>query len=469
MSPPRPSRLIATALFTALLAVLLPAQSASAAEGVVSGGRLDWGVKSSFQTYVTGPIAKGSWNLSGGAGTIGENQFRFHSASGSYDPDNGSLRSSFAGGVRFVGHQKAGGEYELDLTISRPTVRVSGNSGTLHADIRSKAKGSGAFTERSQVALASLNLGGVDMRGGSSPIALSGVPATLTSEGAQSFAGYYTAGTPLDPVSLSVDVKSAAPTASPDGDDKKGDGSASDKPSEASSKTDFADAALDWGVRRTFREYVSGPIAEGEWKLAGGAKDGGALYRFPGSKGSYDAKKEELKVDFDGSVHFTGKEIDLKLSKVSVVVRDGKGTVSTDGTPLVTFAAPLKPKKDLILVEEAPAKLTEKGSKLFGSMYQKGTAMDPVTLAVALDKSAELPALPDLGSEASKSDTAAADDAKATKDKDAEETATENTSSGSAPPVLVLSMAAALLLAATTAFWFVRRRRTTTSPANSEE
>lgn len=465
MSAGRSPRCFAFVLLGALLAVLLPAHTASAAERTVQGGRLDWGVKSSFQNYVTGPVAKGSWSLSGGAGTIGESLFRFHSASGTYDPDSGALNSRFSGGVRFVGHQRAGG-YELDLTISRPTVRISGGSGTLHADIRSKERGSGVVSDRKQVPVASLNLSGVDMRGGGSPIALSGVPTTLTAEGAKSFAGYYEAGAQLDPVSLSVDVKSAAPSASPterpedDKDEKK------DKTKDKAKDGAFVDAALDWGVRRTFREYVSGPIAEGEWKLADGAKDGGALYRFPDGTGAYDAEKGELTAKFAGGVRFTGKDLDLTLEKVSVSVKKEKGTLSADGTPLVTFPAPLKAEKGLVLVEEAKTELTAEGAEFFGSMYQKGTAMDPVTLAVTLDKSAKLPALPDLGSEPTASAEPSAEAA------DADEDATANTASSSddsGSPVLPLSLAAAAVIAAGAALWFVRRRRTTTSTANSKE
>ncbi|NED84854.1 Htaa domain protein, partial [Streptomyces sp. SID11233] len=69
------------------------------------------------------------------------------SATGTYHPDSGALRTSFAGGVRFVGHKK-GASYELDLTISRPTVRVANGAGTLYADMRSKAKGSGQWSDR---------------------------------------------------------------------------------------------------------------------------------------------------------------------------------------------------------------------------------------------------------------------------------------------------------------------------------
>ncbi|MBU7599351.1 HtaA domain-containing protein [Streptomyces sp. P38-E01] len=468
----RTPRLHITALLAALLGALLfvpPAPTAAAADRTVQGGRLDWGIKSSFQNYVTGPIAMGSWSLSGGAGTVGEKLFRFHSASGAYDPGAGSLSSAFGGGVRFTGHAKADGENELDLTVSNPTVRISGRTGTLHADIRSKARGSGQISDRRQVPMASLNLGGVDMRGGGSRIALNGVPATLTADGAKSFAGYYEAGTPLDPVSLSVDVKPAKESSDGDGPGGPDKPEESEKPGKATQKAGaVADAALDWGVRRTFREYVGGPIAEGRWKLSGGARDGGALYRFPGEKGRFDAEKGELSADFGGSVRFTGKDLDLTLEKLSASVKEDKGTLRSDGTAIATFEAPLKPKKGLLLVEEADTELTEDGAKLFGSLYKAGTEMDPLTLAVALDKNAKLPALPDLGSEATTEPPAksAQSDGKDATDAPVS-AATDSGESGT--PVLALTLAAALLAVAAGATWFVRRRRTAATSVNSEE
>ncbi|MFE2941340.1 HtaA domain-containing protein [Streptomyces sp. NPDC059255] len=409
-------------LLMALPVALLPATGAHAADRTVQGGRLDWGIKSSFLTYVTGPIAQGSWGLTGGAATVGS-RFRFHSATGSYDPDGGAFRSAFSGGVRFVGHQKPDGSYELDLTLSRPTVRISGGSGTLYADMVSRAKDSGKVTTSSQVPFASLDLSGIDMRGGSSPIALSNVPATLTTRGATAFAGYYTAGTALDPVSLSVDVAAAKKTAAPDtptppdGDGKTGpdSGTTGGTAGATAGKSPgaFQDAAVDWGVRRTYREYVTGSIARGRWTLGDGAQDGGALFRFPGGKGSYDAEKGTLDAEFAGSVRFTGTRLDLTLGKVAVVVKDGKGTLSADvidaaegspprkAVPFITFAArDFTPENGLATLTEAPAKLTAQGAESFGSLYPAGTEMDPVSLAVTVDAKAKLPALPDLGSDA---------------------------------------------------------------------
>ncbi len=402
--PTRPVRAYAVALLAALLGALLPATAARA--GTVQGGRLDWGIKSSFQSYVTGPVAKGGFKLKSGAATVGGSLFRFHSANGSYDPDSGAFEASYSGGVTFQGHQKPDGVYELDMTISRPTVKISGGRGTLYVDVSSRAKDSGAVTNQSQVAFASLGVGGINMKGGASPLTLTNLPATLTAEGAKAFAGYYGAGTRLDPVSLSADVKTAPADAPPP--------SATAQPSTGAEATQapgaFADAAVDWGVRRTFREYVTGSIGQGKWVLAEGAQDGGALFRFPRGKGSFDGAKGTLDAAFAGTVQFTGAHLDLTLGTMGVTVENGKGVLSADVTtggrtknavPLVEFDAKgLKTEGTLATLTEAPATLTEGGSQAFNSMYKAGTEMDPVSLAVALDSTARLPALPDLGSTA---------------------------------------------------------------------
>ncbi|WP_314615808.1 HtaA domain-containing protein [Streptomyces stackebrandtii] len=415
MTLSRPARALAVTLFTALLAALIPASTAHAENRTVQGGRLDWGIKSSFQSYVTGPIAQGSWGLTGGAATVGGSQFRFHSAQGSYDPAAGAFEAAFTGGVHFTGHRKADGTNELDLTISRPRVAVQGGRGTLYADMASKAKGSGRMSVTAQVPLATLNLAGIDMRGGGSPVALTGVPATLTAQGAAAFAGYYPAGTQLDPVSLTVDVQTPSKTTPPaTPSTTKPATTPSPTASSATAGTSgLRTAAVDWGVRRTFREYVTGAIAQGKWTLADGAQDGGALFRFPAGKGTYDAKEQTLDASFAGSVRFTGAHLDLTLAEVTAKVTGGKGTLSADVTsagtttkavPLVTFTArDFAPKNGLAAVTEAPATLTEGGAKAFGGMYKAGTAMDPVSLAVTVDAAAKLPALPDLGSGATSS------------------------------------------------------------------
>lgn len=453
------ARALCVALFAVLLGALLPATAAQAAGRTVQGGRLDWGIKSSFQSYVTGSIAQGSWSLNGGAATVGGSQFRFHSATGSYDPANGAFTAGFSGGVHFVGHRQDDGSNQLDLTISRPTVRISGGAGTLYADMVSKERGSGRVTKSSQVPLATLGLSGIDMRGGSTPVALTGIPATLTSQGASAFAGYYAAGTPLDPVSLSVDTEAPAAAKQPSRSAEPSPSPSATKKKESAGR--FEDAVVDWGVRRTFREYVTGSIGRGKWTLSGGAQDGGALFRFPQGKGTYDAGKKKLDASFAGSVRFTGADgLDLELAGFAARVASGKGTLLADvtsggttdkGVPLVTFAAKdFTPEDGLAVLTEAPATLTADGAKAFGSLYKAGTAMDPVSLAVAVAAKAELPALPDLGSEAEPS-AAPATPAAATP------AARPAAESGSLTPYAVGGGAA--LIAACAAVAYVARRR----------
>lgn len=448
-----------TAFLTALFTALPPVTTARAAERTVAGGRLDWGIKSSFQSYVTGPIAHGSWSLLGGAATVGGSQFRFHSAQGSYDPERGSFSAGFSGGVRFTGHRQADGSNQLDLTISRPTVRISGGSGTLYADMSSRSKETGAVTTSSQVPMATLALGGVEMRGGGSTVALTTVPATLTAQGAKAFAGYYTAGTALDPVSLSADVASAAqatPTTTP-----------TPTPTLSASATGqpaITDAAVDWGVRRTFREYVTGPIAKGRWELSGGARDGGALFRFGAGKGSYDGAKGTLDATFSGTARFLGMEkdgtygLDLALGALRVTIAGGRGTLFANGVPFVTFDAPAKalaPRNGLVALTEVPTRLTAEGAKAFNGLYATGTDMDPLTLSVALDRAAALPALPDLGTGAT-----AAPSASATP----QEPRPEAAAAGSSVPVLPLTALAAVLVAAAAGVFVWRKRRATPLP-----
>ncbi|MET9547687.1 HtaA domain-containing protein [Streptomyces sp. NPDC006627] len=474
-------RAAAVAVLTALVGALLPVAAAHAEARTVQGGRLDWGIKSSFQSYVTGPIAQGASTLRGGAATVGGSQFRFHSAKGSYDPGSGAFSAGFSGGVRFTGHKK-GGSYELDLTISRPTVKVSEGSGTLYADMVSKEKGTGKVTSTAQVPLAALDVRGIDMKGGTGPIALNHLPATLTSQGAKAFAGYYTAGTALDPVSLSTDLVAESGTGKAP---KARSGKAKDAEAKSGKAKDgrraagrIEDAAVDWGVRRTFREYVTGSIAQGEWKLSGGAEDGGAFFRFPKGGGTYDAKKRYLAADFAGAVRFTGEHgLDLTLSEVAVEVKDGKGTLYADvdageggaggdegvmkKAPLVTFAASekeLRPEDGLVSLTEVPAKLTADGAKAFGGMYKAGADMDPLSLAVALDADATLPALPDLGSSAS---PAPAPQPKKAAAPEAENAADASDSAGPSSNAVPIGVGAgvAVLLAAAVAFGVVRKKR----------
>ncbi|MFE7558961.1 HtaA domain-containing protein [Kitasatospora sp. NPDC057500] len=443
---------LVAALAALLTVALLPGQAA-AAEGRVSGGRLDWGIKQSFLTYVTGPIAQGKWSLNGGAATVAGSGFRFHSATGTYDPADGALSAAFSGGVRFTGHQENGAN-ALDLSIGKLTFRAAAGGGAgLYADVSSKSRETGQVSSAGQAKLADLSLAGVDLRGAAGTLTLSNVPATLTEAGAKAFGGFYTAGTALDPVNLSVNLPAAQPTqaapttapaapaaptatappsappsasvtpsAAPATTAPTAPGTPADTPAPTTAPaaaTEFGNGALDWGVRRTFRDYVTGAIAQGRWEPTGGAADGGAFFRWTPAKGSHDPASGALDAAFTGSVRFTGLKsgetfgLDLTLANPGVTVADGKGVLRADvsgrtpdgtaqqltGVELATFdPAGLKVEDGLLRAVELPLTLTEPGGKAFGGLYPAGTEMDPLSFAVALDPAAALPPLPDIGS-----------------------------------------------------------------------
>ncbi len=497
MPVPHRLRRLAAGLVAALAALLtvvvLPGQAA-AAEGRVSGGRLDWGIKQSFLTYVTGPIAHGSWSLTGGAATVAGSGFRFHSAAGTYDPASGALTAAFSGGVQFTGHQE-NGVNALDLSVGRLTFKAAaGGAAGLYADVSSKSRETGQVSSASQAKLAELSLAGVDLRGAAGTLTLSNVPATLTDAGAKAFGGFYTAGTALDPVSLSVNLPAVPSTTAPPS-------SAASTPAApaapvtpavpespaatapATAATGFANGALDWGVRRTFRDYVTGAIAQGRWEPSGGAADGGAFFRWTPAKGSYDPATGALAAAFAGSVRFTGLKsddthgLDLTLANPGVTVADGKGVLRADvsgrtpdggtqqltGVELATFdPAGLKSGGGLLKAVELPLELTEPGGRAFGGLYPAGTEMDPLSFAVALDPAAALPPLPDIGSAPATAPSPAATTASPA----AAPVAAGTDGSGGLPTAAVVAGGVlAAGLAAAGGRYLLRRRRATPSDA----
>lgn len=151
--------------------------------------QLSWGVKASFAAYVEGSGASGAITTSGGAARSGST-FTWGTGSGTLT-DSGLGTVSFPGSVHFTGHNGI-----LDLTIANPQVTVtSSTSGTLVATVTSQDE-DGEPLPGGTVTIATLAFGSVTKSGGTAQV-------TLTSEGAASFAGFYEAGTVVDPLTVS--------------------------------------------------------------------------------------------------------------------------------------------------------------------------------------------------------------------------------------------------------------------------
>lgn len=187
-----------------------PSPSASETAAPVSGpvvdGTLNWGVKERFRSYVVGPIAHGKVETSEGAtATAAGDSYRFGSATGVLDADKNTLNAAFKGKVRFLGHETKG-EYVLDLSLSNLKVDIEGTSGTLLADVSSKDQKTGKVSRFTGLSLAGLKVpdGALAAKGGI--VNLKKIPATLTTDGAKAFGGFYKKGDDLDALNVAVSL-----------------------------------------------------------------------------------------------------------------------------------------------------------------------------------------------------------------------------------------------------------------------
>lgn len=163
------------------------------------------------------------------------------------------------------------------------------------------------------------------------------------------------------------------------------------------------DASLVWGFKESFRSYISGTIANGEWTVADGATYETPNFSWPAGEGSYDAETGEGLVAFLGSITFTGHggilntmvsnpRLEFVDADTAIVIVDVTGTtqegepVSETGVQFVeldlTDAATLSDNE--LVVTDAPATLTPVGAAAFGT-YSEGEEFDPVSFTLALD------------------------------------------------------------------------------------
>ncbi|OPF73382.1 hypothetical protein VT50_0228630 [Streptomyces antioxidans] len=424
--PRRPAARGALALATAVAAAaalggavtVLPAHAAAAAPGLeLKDGTLEWGVKEGFRNYVTGPIAHGTIEVADGARQAPDNgPFTFTDGTGTYDTSSHAVDTTFKGTVRFTGHAGA-----LDLTLADLKVRTEGASGEITADVTSSG------TTSDDVVLVTLDLSGVTPgTGEGGRMTFADIPTELTADGAKAFNDMYQEGQQLDPATLAVTPGAATPTATPTPTDSPSatpttpttpapthtTAGPANTPTESSGAAPgVVDGNLDWGVKKSFRDYVTGPIAKGKITLSGGAADHGDGYRFPNGEGAYDADEGSLDAAFDGAVRFTGHEgaLDLRFSDLSIEVEGAKGALVADVSSkdretgkvtesddvtvadLATGSGLPDPKGGVITLTDLPAALTADGAEAFGGFYTAGDALDPVTVAVSLDEDAELP------------------------------------------------------------------------------
>jgi hypothetical protein len=209
-------------------------------------------VKESFRTYVVGPVAHGRITASGGATQAsGNGPFTFPGATGRYDTDAGTLSASFEGSVTFKGHE-SDGRYGLDLTLAGLTATLDDGTGRLTADVTSLGE------QSRDVVLAELKTDASDLVPEDDVITLDDVTATLTDAGAEAFGDFYTAGTRLDPVDLTVALTDDAQLPGGDGGTSGGTGGTSGGAGSTTGGT--TTGAVTGGLASTGSSVPAGPL-----------------------------------------------------------------------------------------------------------------------------------------------------------------------------------------------------------------
>ena len=451
---------------------------------VTPQGSLTWGVKSSFRSYIVGPVARGSISVSDGATTTG-GAFVFGQRSRDFDSGTGTGTSSYRGAVRFTGHDGV-----LDLTLANPVVRIESTAkATLLVTVNGR-----------QTPIGAVNLAAANKRTVAGGVAYSNAPVSLTAAGVGAFSNgssqFYSAGTAMDALSFVIGATSSGVAGSttvaaftetewtppatppvtvgasidPDAEPRVGqeltawaDGF---EPNEDAIKVVLyseprvleanlvADASgratwsglipadlppgthtltfqgtvdrglvldvlpaaslegcqvtastLDWGFKESFRSYISGSIANGEWELLGGASYETPEFGWSGGAGTFDVKTGRGLVQWPGGIRFTGHDgvLDTTIENPQVrfvdadtayLLLDVSGPtmdgdpVDADGVSFVelSLTGAMTVSEDGLTVTgtAVPTEITTEGNEAFPN-YEAGTAFDPLNFSFAID------------------------------------------------------------------------------------
>ena len=163
----------------------------------VTQATAQWGLKKSFQSYITGSIAQGRWDLSGVGYDNG--RFQFTGNSGAVKDNAGSVQ--YGGSIQFTGHHG-----KLGLNIANLEITFNGNSGELIGDVRSSNM-EGEKKDFGRTVIGSLDFSSLDVGADS----VSGEAAVSLSEtGSHAFADFYEPGTQMDPLSFNATLGGSA-------------------------------------------------------------------------------------------------------------------------------------------------------------------------------------------------------------------------------------------------------------------
>ena len=169
------------------------------------------------------------------------------------------------------------------------------------------------------------------------------------------------------------------------------------------------DASVDWGVKSSFRRYITGPVAGGSQELTGATSNADGSYHFTAAEGTVEADGS-YHVKFTGSsVKYTGHHgvLEVTISDLELVIKDGQGSlyaniserpyngnttpnppVQHDHTLIGTFdASSLKNEGGQLTLAASDAtkvKLSAEATSVFAGFYQAGQELDALAFSAKL-------------------------------------------------------------------------------------
>lgn len=290
-------------------------------------GKLEWGLKQSFRSYVRGPIAGGKITASGGAQQLsGNGAFTFPQASSGTTWNGSSGKVQYAGNVNFYGHDGV-----MDVTLSNPRVVIEdSNSAKLQTQFQGET-----------ITLATIDLSGAareDLTGDA--VRFTGAPVTLHSQGVEFFAhngqGFYKAGEELDRLNLTVGAGSEISQAATPPSSNSNTSQSSNESSTTTPIPTAADASaagsMKWPVSDYFAAYTTAEAGSSSCPTPSGHCAGGQIetsgvgegWVFPqATGGDWDDETQTGTVNFSGLVAFKGYGMTMfEVSNPSITVSD---------------------------------------------------------------------------------------------------------------------------------------------------
>lgn len=166
------------------------------------------------------------------------------------------------------------------------------------------------------------------------------------------------------------------------------------------------DGTLVWGVKESFRAYISSSIANGEWEASDGATYATPSFTFSDATGAVDAETGAGSISFPGTVRFSGHDgvLNLTISNPTIeFVGDGTGRLRFDARSNDAQGELAIDEKQAVVgrIAELPAldpgeaehdvelhditvTLTADGAEAFAGFYPTGEELDPLDLSLTV-------------------------------------------------------------------------------------